>query len=986
MTTRRLTWPAGLGRPPRWVWVLGAVLLLRAALPLVLRPIVAGQASKALHARVEIGDLDLSLLRGGIALEDVAVRPATATPDAPGGELPLVAWKRFALQVRWLPLLRRTVRLRRVELESPRVAVDRLPGGDFNLAALVPAAPAAPAEEKPPPSRASWGFGVDKLVLRDGWLRFRDLTIEDMEPVDLYLDAIEVADIALEPTLYEEPSRIHLEMRLDEGTLRLDALLGLRDNGFALETTLKAKRLPLRRTRVYIPHVGWRDLHGQLAAALVHRFETGVRNEVRGQAILQDVTVAVPGLDEPALTWKRLALVLPALDLAARRATVGRVELEGAALPMRLQGGVLLPLLAAGAPGEPATAAAAEPTPAPSAPEQTAPAHAPGWSWSVGSLEVRDSRLHLLGPEAPLEVGVGLTASNLAGDGGEAAPVRLALAVGGGSLVADGSVRVAPPGFEGRMLIEQLQLPELVAATGALPPHLLQKASLAGEVTIAAGSAAPTPGDVRVQGRLALAEPWLAAADPQEFAVGARGIDVGIEEVRVPGLLAAERTAADAAPVHVQLGELRIAAPYLQLTRTAEGLAVPPLAAEATPPTTEPSPAPAAGAVSLGVEVALGSLQLTEGRFGVTDQTIKPFYEGTLAPLEIDIQGLRWPELTVSRLRLEATSAERGKIRVTGAIAPAGGRLEVNGRDIALQPFNPYATTFSPYSISSGRLSLATKASFRKGRYDATSSITLHDFDLGSRGGDTLFQEQLGIPLSMALALLRDVQGNIVLDVPVEADEEGAKVGLLAVMRGALRRALVNALASPLKLVGTVFGGQKVEAIAPAPITFRPGRADLAPDGDRQVEQLAAFLAARPGIGVTLEAAPTARDARWLREQGLREELGRQGVLGALRSLPRRGAREAIRAALEARARDEEGPVDPGQAELLERWVAERPPIPPERLRALAEARLALVEVLLRERHGIGAERIARREPAAEASDDVPAVRLALGPAPRAGR
>jgi hypothetical protein len=205
-------------------------------------------------------------------------------------------------------------------------------------------------------------------------------------------------------------------------------------------------------------------------------------------------------------------------------------------------------------------------------------------------------------------------------------------------------------------------------------------------------------------------------------------------------------------------------------------------------------------------------------------------------------------------------------------------------------------------------------------------------------------------------------------------------------MRGALRRALVNALASPLKLVGTVFGGQKVEAIAPAPITFRPGRADLAPDGDRQVEQLAAFLAARPGIGVTLEAAPTARDARWLREQGLREELGRQGVLGALRSLPRRGAREAIRAALEARARDEEGPVDPGQAELLERWVAERPPIPPERLRALAEARLALVEVLLRERHGIGAERIARREPAAEASDDVPAVRLALGPAPRAGR
>src|SRR5439155_6113700 len=114
-------------RRRRWLVALAILVVLRAALPAGLRVLLASQAGKLLRARVEIGDVDLALLRGAIALKDVVVRPgATAPSSGPDSGPPLVAWKRFAVNVAWLPLFRKTVELESVELDEPRLALDRL--------------------------------------------------------------------------------------------------------------------------------------------------------------------------------------------------------------------------------------------------------------------------------------------------------------------------------------------------------------------------------------------------------------------------------------------------------------------------------------------------------------------------------------------------------------------------------------------------------------------------------------------------------------------------------------------------------------------------------------------------------------------------------------------------------------------------------------------------------------------------------------------
>src|SRR5262249_34402412 len=301
----------------------------------------------------------------------------------------LIAWKRFEVAVRWLPLLRKTIQLRELVLESPRVAVDRLQDGGFNLMGLVPASSTEPTAQQPvpekddthtAPAKSGWGFGVDRIVLSDGGVRFRDLTMTDVEPIELSLGSFEVKDIALHPGVYGEPAHVYLRAGVDEGRFVLDAQLKPRDErGFAVKAHLKARRLPLRRTRVYVPKVGWSDLKGEFGGVLDYTLETGGRNDVRGQVTIDGLTVDVPILNGPGLAWKRLAVRIDPVDLAAHRAVVRVVDLHGSHLVARTRGRFRLPFIGHVVTGEPAANSGGNAAPPPNGstggpePEKPAP-------------------------------------------------------------------------------------------------------------------------------------------------------------------------------------------------------------------------------------------------------------------------------------------------------------------------------------------------------------------------------------------------------------------------------------------------------------------------------------------------------------------------------------------------------------------------------------------------------------------------------------
>src|SRR5258706_2113316 len=168
-----------------------------------------------------------------------------------------------------------------------------------------PNAPPAPAGEK-----SAWKVGIDYLGLYRGGVRFRDFLIPGAEPLALSLQTIEVKDIALEPDVYGAPADIRFVVKLDQGALRTRARFTPRAEGIAVDVTIDGTKLPVHRSRVYVPGVAWSDVTGLLSLALRYRLETGGRNELSGTIGLDDLVVLVGGLEEPALAWKSLGLQL----------------------------------------------------------------------------------------------------------------------------------------------------------------------------------------------------------------------------------------------------------------------------------------------------------------------------------------------------------------------------------------------------------------------------------------------------------------------------------------------------------------------------------------------------------------------------------------------------------------------------------------------------------------------------------------------------
>src|SRR5438132_611666 len=812
--------------------LLALAVAVRGALPPVLRRVIVSQGNAALAGRLEVGDVDLSLLLGGAALKDVALRAERAGPTDP----PLLAFRRLYVRVGWLPLLRRTLRVKDFALEGLAVNVDRLQNGALVLPA-VRQGPPKPEATPAAPGRP-WNVVVDRAAPRAGHLRLRDYVVGPPEPVELVLAALELKSFSFQDGNDREPGHGVIEARFADGTVRVETTVTTRSDGFAVDARIEVTNLPLDRTQVHVPALGWSGFRGRLDAALTARVEPGANPVLGGTLALRDLAVEVPGGEEPALPWRR-----PAVD--------GTVSLDPLA------------------------------------------AH--------------------------------LTAR-----------------------------------------IDSLALGRLAAATGAAPV-LLPGGALGGEVTIAVEHPA-----LVVSGRLALADLKATPREGEDFSLAWQQLDLDIRELRVTGVLPGE-PAAPGEPLRIDLELVHLSNPSVALTRTAEGSLLP--SAGAPAPAAEPPPTESQGRP---VALTLANLDLEGGQVAVLDRTTTPFYQGRVSAIRLAARGLSYPENVFDDFALALRATGNAPLSCKGTRSGGRIRIDASGERIPLTQFNPYVIP-SGYSIARGAASFGSKARWETDRYESETSLRLAGLDLAGAQGDSLFAQHFGVPLTLALGLMRDVHGVIALTVPVSGDRRGGpRVDVGAVVAEALRHAIVNALASPLRLLGAVVAGDDKVDATPQPIACAPGRPEVDAEARTRVEQLGTVLGSAPALRLELRGSAGGPDVRALQEAAILADLAAdRGALGTLRNLASRGTRNAIRDVLAARASGKSAELSPELQKTLDEWAAERT-VSNGDLRALAGARAARLRSLLVQDFGIAAERLALGEPAVDRDGGRPAVAVAL--------
>ncbi|MFO0690626.1 MAG: DUF748 domain-containing protein [Myxococcota bacterium] len=972
--------------------IAGLAVVVRAVLPSVLQPILLERADAALVGHVELEDLDLSLLRGGVTLHGLVVH----TDERPAETPPLLEARRLWTQISWLALLGRTIEVEDFELEGFTVHLDREAEG-LRLPRLAEREPAAQEDAKDEATGA-WSYAADAVSLRDGRVELVDHTVAgEPERIELAIEDLSARELAVRTNPGdEEPGRIAIEAKLDQGSVSLSSWIQSDADAIDVRSTVVLDDIPIDELRPYLAAFGWSELSGQLDASLEHHFVTGGAHTLSGRAALADLHIALPQQPEPALTWKALEVELDDVDLVKHHAAIARITSRGARVVVDPRAEVPLALLAG-----------RTPVPARAPAQDDAPPSTPGWTWQVAQLAVEDAVVALHGAPEPLPLAIGAALAQLSSEPGRRSPLSLTVAAGAdgdqGTLRLAGELATSPPAFDGRLAVEDLELAPLLARIDAPAVHWLTRGRLRTDLLLRAAR------DLRATGRIGLADLDLEEAKTaKQFGIAWKDLELGIQSFSLRDLVPAPDAAAERA-VDLSLARIVLVAPRLVLTRGESGIVLPPLrpgdapdevaATEAVEPA-DPAPAETESTAEAGAEeretptegdadepalpirIRIAEARIEDGRLVLADRKVEPFYRGRIKAIALQATGVRWPENEAESIALTAEGLKGARLALSGSLHREGSKLEGELVQLPLAQFNPYLAS-TGYDLKSGALSLESRIRLAPNALKTKSRVVVSALEVGGSDGAKAFQESFGLPLEVALGLLKDLDGKITLAVPVAGKPDEMKVGVARLVAQALRKALVGALAAPLKLLGVATGmGARDDAIAdatPAPIPFQPGETLLGPEAEERVEEIAGLLTASPGIALRLAGQTDAADRRIVCERALLKQLEASRGVRALASLGEIATRRAVREHL---ARKLAGRTPPPLAAHDASWLESQlahATAPAEVLESLAVARAEALRAALTSEHGIAPTRLMLDPARVSPPAPVPGVAVSLG-------
>ncbi len=238
------------------------------------------------------------------------------------------------------------------------------------------------------------------------------------------------------------------------------------------------------------------------------------------------------------------------------------------------------------------------------------------------------------------------------------------------------------------------------------------------------------------------------------------------------------------------------------------------------------------------------------------------------------------------------------------------------------------------------------------------SQLVLDQLDLEAHRSEE-FQDQIGVPLDLAIGLLKDPFGRISLPVRFEAERDEVRAQLVPLVLSTLRHAVVGAVTLPLKaLKGLVNTDGGADLSLPV-VASAPGSAELAPESLEGIQALAQLLAERPQLGLVVEGRTASVDEEPLALAVLAEAT--QAEVPFPESVEvGLFARRRLRSALRDHGVDAAAQLDAEDQVLLKALVAATP-VTEARKTALADARAAAVRSALVDTHGVAGERLRLR-------------------------
>ena len=434
------------------------------------------------------------------------------------------------------------------------------------------------------------------------------------------------------------------------------------------------------------------------------------------------------------------------------------------------------------------------------------------------------------------------------------------------------------------------------------------------------------------------------------------------------------------APARLQIGTITLAGPAVNVVRDSNGVHNVERIVRSSP-SDESSPAEETTSSDGEPDFIfrIGQLMLEEGDISYTDRTLDPTFATRFDQLRGSVTGLSNVAPQQGQVSIQGRVGDVATMALDGSVGTLGtdgaSDLKLTMENVSLPMLSPYFGRYLGYSVDSGKLKLDLDYKFSGSRLDAANSVILDRLELG---GPVPSDEAVSAPVKLGLALLRDRQGVIDIDLPISGDLESPDFNIGQVVMRTFVNLVAKAATSPFSMLGSIadFAGLSGEELGS--VRFEAGRTELADGEDVKLEALGKALNERPDLALKVRGAvaPEA-DGDALRRQKLFEQLGiANGAAASARidRLEQAYADSDYVASVEAFRNDVAGGnAEPGEREweqaLVKRLIA-NVELPPEALGNLATSRGVWLRKQMLQEHGASENQVYLLDPVRDATAD----------------
>lgn len=830
-------------------------------LPKVARALAVTQLSKQLDRPVAVEKVTLNPYTFCVSLRGLLIKDKDGEP--------LLSWDRVDVNFQLASLFRRAWIFKDVNISQPFARVQLNQDYTLNFSDIVAKFKTAPP--KPAEFRKSRAWRITRLRLIGAKASFTDLTKplpfrRTIGPFEMTLSDFKTDPDNKNPYAFSGTTDGG-ERFSWKGFFYLDPLRS--EGEFSLDALSLTKYAPL--------YQHWLPIEIKDGVINLHSTYRYKRSPATNFLVLTNTTLALSslkvvekGIDQPLVDVASLVINGASMDLMARKAEVEGINVAGArGVLRRKKEDAPVQATELSTPPEAATNA---PAAIPRLLGEVADAAAVLLStakFSSGTLrELNVTNSALLwedlmnSPPVRLDLdGIVVTARNISNRPGTNMTAKVEVRwETNGTFRAEIEAGLSPPTAEVRLTLEQLDLRPLAAYLDPYLDVVVLGSNLGLDGTVSLRSPKDGAPAIRFEGDVSLDDLSIAESMRTEGLLKCRALRIsGVEANLNPPVVSVAEVRLEDLSTEVIIETNRM----LNLTRAfrREGATNTPAQGAGTN----------AAAAALPAKVSLRSLVLSNASVHFVDRSLRPNVNFTIGQLSGTVSGLSSDDSDRAIVNLRGSVDKTSAAEITGRINPWNQKqpteLKIDLKDINLRPADPYSGKYLGYQLTKGQLTAALSYRLAERKLTSRNQIQVNRLTLGQRVSSP---DATKLPVRLAIAILKDRNGQIELDVPIDGSLDDPEFHFGQVISRAMGNLFTKIVTSPFAALKGLFGGKGEELSFQE---FQPGSTNLLSTNLEKLNALVKGLYERPELQLEIEgSADPKSDLDALRREKLRKE------------------------------------------------------------------------------------------------------------------